>query len=96
MKESELQRQIIDYLNSIGAYTLNVYGSGMTGKGTPDILACYHGMFIAVETKVGKNRMSPAQKIIRKRILEAEGIHIVPYTLDQFITEFNEEVLHER
>ena len=95
MKESELQRQIIDYLKRIGAYVLNVYGSGMTGKGTPDILACYQGLFIAVETKVGKNRMSPAQKIIRQRILTAGGIHIVPYSLEQFISEFKEAVIKE-
>ena len=96
MKESRLQRQIIDYLDSIGAYTLNVYGSGMTGKGTPDILACYKGLFIAIETKVGNNRLEPAQKIIRKRIIEAGGIHVVPYSLEQFISDFNEAVGNER
>ncbi len=96
MKESKLQRQIIDYLESIGAYTLNVYGSGMTGKGTPDLLVCYNGFFIAIETKVGRNVLSPAQRITRKRILSAGGIHIVPYSLEQFITDFKEAVNDER
>ena len=92
MRESTLQRRIIDYLESIGAYVLNVYGSGMTGKGTPDILACYNGLFISIETKVGNNRLGAAQVITRKRILKAGGIHIVPYSMEQFVTEFNEAV----
>lgn len=88
MKESTLQKHIIEWLRAKGAYVANIYGSGMTGKGTADLLVCYKGMFIAVECKVKNNKLSPAQEIQRKRVLSAGGTYIVPYTLEQFIDEF--------
>lgn len=88
MRESTLQSNIIDYLRGRGAFVVNIYGSGMTGKGVPDLLVCYDGKFIGVECKVGNNKLSPAQVIQRKRIIQAGGACIVPYTLEEFIDQF--------
>ena len=88
MKESTLQDKIINYLRDRGAFVVNIYGSGMTGKGVPDLLVCYRGKFIGVECKVGKNKLSPAQIIQRERILRAGGACIVPYTFEEFIKQF--------
>lgn len=87
MKEKTLQAKIIDYCKTNGIYLINVYGSGMTAKGAPDLIGCYNGVFLAIECKVGKNVLSPAQQIHKKRILEAGGVHLTPYTLEEFITE---------
>lgn len=88
MKESTLQSNIIEYLRGRGAFVANIYGSGMSGKGVPDLLVCFNGKFIAVECKVNKNKLSPAQIIQCKRIEKAGGACIVPYTFEEFIKQF--------
>lgn len=96
MKESALQKSIIEWLRAKGAYVVNIYGSGMTAKGAPDLLVCYNGKFIAVECKVGNNDLSPAQNIHKNRILRAGGAHIVPYTLTEFIKSFEAVIEDDR
>lgn len=49
MKEQDIQRKIIKYLESVGAYVVKVVASNKSG--TPDILACYRGIFLAIEVK---------------------------------------------
>ena len=66
-------------------YYINIHGSGWGGKGTPDIIACINGKFVAFELKVGDNQMSPAQRIHKKRIEKSKGLHFVPRTLNEFM-----------
>lgn len=87
-KESVLQTKILKYLKDVGGYAVNQHGSAMSSKGTPDILACYKGRFIAIETKVGYNKCSPAQELHHARIKKAGGAVIVPYTIEEFIKEW--------
>jgi Holliday junction resolvase len=50
--EGKIQRDIIQYLNGRGdTYVLNVGGGASTAKGTPDIIACCNGRFVALEVK---------------------------------------------
>ena len=49
--EKLVEHKIKKYLDSIGAYYLKVHGSAYQPSGTPDILACVNGRFIAVEVK---------------------------------------------
>lgn len=95
MREAALQAKILEYLKGYGCYCVNVHGSSYIAKGTPDILVCYNGKFIAIETKVGKNGTSTAQQIQHKRILEAGGAVIVPYTFNEFLEQFLEGVQSE-
>lgn len=87
-KESVLQAKILKYLKDIDGYAVNQHGSSMSSKGTPDILICYKGKFIAIETKVGKNKCSSAQLLHHKRIIKAGGAVIIPYTFDEFLKEW--------
>ena len=50
--------------------------------GIPDIICCYKGIFIGIETKVGKNKMSKLQEEHKKEIEKAGGIHILAYSLE--------------
>lgn len=95
MREAALQSKILEYLKGYGCYCVNVHGSSYIAKGTPDILACYNGKFIAIETKVGKNGTSTAQQIQHKRIIEAGGVVIVPYTFNEFLEHFFKVVQSE-
>lgn len=84
MKEKKLQDQCVKYLKERGIYYINVYGSGRTAKGAPDLIACINGRFVAFELKVGKNDMQDDQKIHKKRIEKNKGLHFVPYTVEEF------------
>ena len=82
MKEQDIQRKIIKYLESVGAYVVKVVASNKSG--TPDILACYRGIFLAVEVKrpETKTSVSELQEYNIKKIKEAGGIAIVSWDLD--------------
>ena len=51
-------------------------------SGIPDIISCYKGLFIGIECKIGKNKMSKLQEEHRDQILAAGGIHILAYNLE--------------
>lgn len=93
-REKQLQDACIRYLKQHGIYYLNVYGSGYTGKGTPDLITCIKGQFAAFELKVGKNTMQADQKIQKRRIERSGGLHYTPYTLEEFV-KIVEELRHE-
>lgn len=49
--EKKVENQIKKYLDSLGAYYLKVHGSMYQPAGTPDVLACVNGYFVAIEVK---------------------------------------------
>ena len=88
--EKSLQDKVTEYLKKQKIYFINVYGSGRTAKGAPDILACVKGQFVAFELKIGTNTMQPDQIIHQRRIQRSGGKHYTPYTFNEFI-----EIIHE-
>ena len=86
MLEKKLQKSIIDYCKNHHIYCVNIYGSGMSAKGIPDILICKNGRFIALECKVGKNTLQDDQKIHSRRIIDSGGVWFCPRTLEEAIT----------
>ena len=84
--EKDLQDKAIDYLESRGIYTLNLFGDGWSGQGKPDLIVCLNGRFVAFELKVGENDLSDAQKLHRIWIKRSGGLHYSPYTLEEFIS----------
>lgn len=85
MRETDLQKRCIDYLKSRQIYYLNIHGGGWVGKGSPDLIACIDGNFVAFELKVGKNDMSPAQRLHKLRIEDSGGLHYCVRTIGDFI-----------
>lgn len=84
-EESELQAECLKYLKTIETcYANNLHGSAWCGKGTPDIIACIGGRYVAFELKVGKNDLQSDQRIRKKRILRAGGLHFTPRTFEEF------------
>ena len=90
MTESKLQQTCIKYLKSKGIYYINIYGSGRTAKGAPDIIACIDGKFVGFEFKVGDNDMQPDQRIHKRRIVKSGGQHFCPRSLQEFISNVQE------
>lgn len=86
MLEKNLQNKCINYLKKCDIYYVNIYGSGRTGKGTPDLLVCLNGKFLAFELKVGNNGLQEDQKIRKKQIEKSGGRVFTPTTLTDFIS----------
>jgi len=82
MKEQDIQRKIIKYLEANGAYVVKVVSA--TKSGIPDILACIKGEFIAIEVKTPKtiNNVSKLQKYNLAAIEVAGGKAIVAKSLE--------------
>lgn len=85
MLETDLQKKCLEWCKQNNIVAYNQHENGFTGKGVPDILLCINGKFVACELKVGKGGLSPAQKIRKKQIERAGGLHFVPRSLNQFI-----------
>lgn len=85
MRESKLQDKCIEYLKNQGIYHINIYGSGRTAKGAPDIICCINGRFVAFELKVEDNEMQPDQVIHKRRIERNGGIHYCPRSVGELM-----------
>ncbi|MCG1029284.1 VRR-NUC domain-containing protein [Virgibacillus halodenitrificans] len=90
--EKRVENQIKGFLDQIGAYYRKTHGNLFSKAGTPDILACIKGRFVAIEVKreVG-GEVSPLQKANIKLIREAGGIAFVAESLKeakQYLAEF--------
>lgn len=77
MKESTYQRQVLKYLRECGAYAEVISGGGFQASGIPDILACFMGVWIGLELKVGYNKPSPLQVAKIDMIRDAGGVGAV-------------------
>ena len=84
MTESDLQKEVIEYLKQNKIYYINIHGGGWTGKGTPDLILCFKGKFIAFELKVNSNTLSKAQQIRKMQIERAGGVVYTPQTFKEF------------
>jgi len=73
MKESQIQKKIINYLEQEeGAYVVNgIY----TKEGVPDLVVCIRGKFLAIEVKTPgtSTNVSPLQRWNLDRIEEIGG-----------------------
>lgn len=91
IKERDLQPEIIDYLESKGAYVLKTHVSSFQAQGEPDITCCYLGRYLAFELKRdGKEKTRRLQEYKMKLIRKAGGIAMRIDNLKQV-----EEVLYE-
>lgn len=84
MKESELQRKILNYIKSKGHYCFKVIQANKSG--VPDVIVCRHpdGKFIALEIKRPsvKAKGSELQEYNVSCINEAGGQALVVNNLD--------------
>ena len=60
--ESDINKEIKKYLESVGAFWSAVTGGGYSKPGDPDIVACFRGRYIAIEGKTPTGVQSPVQK----------------------------------
>lgn len=101
MKETQLVKQIKDYLNyqghmvdrtNSGVIRLTSESNGrgrmirLARAGTADITGCSKsGRFLAVECKVGKNKTTDLQNQYLEEVKRRGGIAVIAYSLDDVI-----------
>ena len=81
MKESQIQKKIINHLESKGAYVVNgIY----TKAGIPDLVGLYQGRGFGIEVKTPKTRSntSKLQDYNLAKIVQAGGVSCVACDTD--------------
>ena len=81
-KENAFENKVKDYLKSIGAYFIKTHGDRFSRVGTPDILACVNGHFVAVEVKAENGKPSELQLYHLDEIRKAGGLAFLLYPKD--------------
>ncbi len=79
--EGELKKKVKDYLKSIGVYSFMPVQT-MYGTRALDLIVCYKGLFISIETKVKPNKPTKQQLKVMNAIREAGGLAFVAYSLE--------------
>lgn len=83
MKEKTIERQIRNYLDKIGAWHIKTHGNMFSRAGTPDIVACLNGRFVAIEVKRPKGVISELQKANIELIKRAGGVAFIAYSVEE-------------
>jgi len=83
--EAAVKKAVKEYLKSIDAWYYMPVSNGMGRVGCPDILVCWHGRFLAFETKApGKRKnVTPNQEREINGINSAYGLALVVDHVDQ-------------
>jgi hypothetical protein len=76
LKESDIQRQIKDYLKLIGFYVVKIHQSLGSERGIADLYAIKGGLQLWIEVKTPKGTLSEFQKDFRAEIQGHGGIYI--------------------
>lgn len=94
-RATELTNQIIDFIYRQGGYAWRSSSVGVfdtkqqrfraaAKKGVADVLACYRGRLVAVEVKIGTDRLSDEQDGFLRNVGAAGGIGFVAKDFDGF------------
>ena len=82
MSEKSYENKIKAYLKSIGAYFIKTHGDRFSRVGTPDIIACVNGHFVAGEVKAENGRPSELQLHHIEEIKKSGGYATILYPKD--------------
>ena len=92
---TDLTNQIIDYIYRQDGYAWRAASTGVyeekiqrfrTGpkKGVADVLGCHRGRLLAIEIKIGKDRLSPEQEGFIKYIQHTGGLTFIAHDFESF------------
>src|SRR3990172_3171371 len=95
---STLTNKIINHVYSSGGYAWRASSTGVydqkagayrtaAKKGVSDVLACFQGRLIAIEIKIGKDRLSDEQIGFTRNIIHAGGIAFIATSFEDFLSQ---------
>jgi hypothetical protein len=82
MSECQLKTKAIKYLKTVPELWFYKSADQFT-SGIPDIVICHRGLFKGIELKFGKNKTTPIQDFVGKRIRAAGGFWYVCRSLSE-------------
>ena len=77
--EKSFENKIKRYLKDRGCYCVKYHGNYFSENGTPDVLACVNGYFLAIEVKAQDGKPSELQLAKIDAIRKAGGFAYVAY-----------------
>ena len=75
--ERKVKDKVMALLNQYEAYSFSPPSNGYGRAGVPDIIACLHGRYIAIECKAGKNKPTLLQIRELDRTTKAGGVALI-------------------
>lgn len=76
-QEKSFENKIKEYVRERGGYVLKTFGNGWQQSGTPDLICCMNGQFIAIEVKSNKGVTTKLQDKRIDEIRNAGGVALV-------------------
>lgn len=77
--EKIYENHIKSYIRGKGGYVVKYFGCNYSTSGTPDLLACINGHFLAIEVKSQNGRPSELQLAKINQIRKVGGLGYVAY-----------------
>ena len=78
-QEKQFENKIKRYIKERGGNCVKYFGCSYSESGTPDILACINGYFIAIEVKAQNGKPSELQLVKIAEIRRAGGLGFIAY-----------------
>jgi Holliday junction resolvase len=75
--EGKVKARVKKTLDEMGIYHFSPFQAGMGRAGIPDIIACYNGLFVAIECKAGNGKTTALQDREINAIRTAKGLAFV-------------------
>ena len=75
--EAKVKKGVRQVLDALGAYYVMPVTGGYGKQGAPDFLICIKGLFIGIETKAGKGKLTALQEMNLKKIIDCGGVALV-------------------
>jgi Holliday junction resolvase len=77
--EGRLAREVINLIKQRGGYAWKQHGNEFMPAGMPDVIGCYRGLFIGVETKTPEGGEPSARQVyVAGQIRKAQGNVLSP------------------
>lgn len=85
-EENNITKRIKEFLTQNNIWHVKYFANSYTKKGIPDILACVNGLFVGIEVKTDKGKLSPMQLYQAQEILNSQGYWfcVRPNNFEQF------------
>lgn len=81
--EYRIVQNIKKLIRARGGWCVKIHGGPYQDAGTPDILACYKGRFVAIEVKTSRGVARPEQKVTRKAITDSGGYALITHLVGE-------------
>lgn len=79
--EYRIVQNVKKLIRARGGWVVKIHGGAYQDAGTPDLLACYKGRFIAVEAKTARGVARPEQLVAQRAIIEAGGYALITHLI---------------